>query len=158
MKKTVMMICAAVLMSGCQSDRDEAPATETVEQETAAVSERVTRQRSVVGEAVVARDRERSDPSRNIPRLQGQFSQPGLGLSLIVDGSTPEAFMESLELIAAETSDEQYQQLDAALRYLRVYSSAAWGGLPGLYQSLDSMTGEEIIEHALRLREERDRP
>ena len=156
MKKTVMMICAAVLMSGCQSDRDEAPTTETVEQETAAVSERVTRQRSAAGEPTAAATLEiQGDPTRDIPRLQGQFADPGMGLANIVDGSSPEAFAQSLVLIASETSAEQYAELDSSLRFLRMYSSAAWGGLPGLYQSLDNMTGEEIIDHARRLQAER---
>ncbi len=80
-----------------------------------------------------------------------------MGLANIVDGSSPEAFAESLQMIASETSQEQYHELDSALRYLRMYSSAAWGGLPGLYQSLDNKTGEEIIEHARRLQAERRR-
>ncbi len=155
MKKTVMMICAAVLMSGCQSDRDEAPTTETVEQETAAVSERVTRQRSAAGEAAVRAAQPLGDPTRQIPRLEGQFAESGAGLAHIVDGTSPEAFAQSLQIIASETSAEQYERLDSALRFLGMYSSAAWSGLPGLYQSLDNMTGEEIIEHANRLMAER---
>lgn len=158
MKKTVMMICAALLLSGCQSDQDEAPATGAVEQETAAVSERVTRQRSATGEtAEQGTPQIQGDPTRNIPRLHGQFAEPGMGLAQIVDGSTPEAFAQSLVVIASETSAEQYEELDTALRFLRMYSSAAWGGLPGLYKSLDNMTGEEIIEHARRLQAERRR-
>lgn len=157
MKRTVMMICAAMLLSGCQSDQDQAPATETTEPEAAAVSERVTRQRAAPGEATAPTPRPQGDPSREIPRLQGQFAEPGMGLANIVDGSSPEAFAQSLALIASETSTEQYAELDSALRFLRMYSSAAWGGLPGLYQSLDNMTGEEIIQHARRLQAERGR-
>jgi hypothetical protein len=154
-KKTVMMICAAVLLSGCQSDQDETPVTESMEPQTAAVSERVIRQRSAGGEMAVPATQRIGDPAREIPRLQGRFAQTGLGLAHTVDGTTPEAFAESLQLIASETSSEQYAELDSALRFLRMYSSAAWGGLPGLYQSLDNMTGEEIIEHARRLQAER---
>ncbi len=153
-----MMICAAVLLSGCQSDQDEASVSESVEPETAAVSERVTRQRSAAGEATApVATQPQGDPARELPRLQGQFAEPGMGLAHLVDGSTPEAFAQSLQLIASETSAEQYRELDSALRFLRMYSSAAWGGLPGLYQSLDNMTGEEIIEHARRLQAERRR-
>lgn len=158
MKKMVMLICAAVFLSGCQSDQDETPATETTEAASAAVSERVTRQRSAAGEATAPTTPQmQGDPNREIPRLQGQFDEPGMGLAHIVDGTTPEAFAQSLVMIASETSAEQYGELDSALRFLRMYSSAAWGGLPGLYQSLDNMTGEEIIEHARRLQAERRR-
>lgn len=156
MRKLVMMVCAAVLLSGCQSDQSEAPGAEVAEAETTAVSERVTRQRAAAGEASAPTTPQiQGDPTREIPRLQGQFDEPGLGLTHMVDGSSPDAFAQSLVLIASETSAEQYRELDSALRFLRMYSSAAWGGLPGLYQSLDNMTGEEIIQHARRLQAER---
>lgn len=151
MKKLVTILIAALFLSGCQSDQDQAPVAEAVDAENAAVSERVTRQRSVVGEAAVARAEAQGDPARRIPRLEGQFAEPGAGLLHIVDGSSPEAFAQSLELIASETSAEQFNELDTALRFLGMYSSAAWSGLPGLYKSLHDMTGEEIIEHAGRL-------
>ncbi|MGY6554935.1 MAG: hypothetical protein ACXIUM_10480 [Wenzhouxiangella sp.] len=155
MRKLVMMACAAILLSGCQSDQSEAPVAEAAE-ESSAVSERVTRQRSAAGEVTApATPQLQGDPTREIPRLQGQFNEPGLGLTHMVDGSSPEAFAESLVLIASETSAEQYRELDSALRYLRMHSSAAWGGMAGLYQSLDNMTGEEIIQHARRLQAER---
>ncbi|TVS10323.1 MAG: hypothetical protein EA419_10955 [Wenzhouxiangella sp.] len=157
MRKTVLMIAAALLLAGCQSDEAEPVATETNEAETTAVSDRVTRQRSAPADTPPDRARSQVDPERELPRLQGQFSDPGMGLANLVDGSSPQAFAESLEMIASETSTEQYAELDAALRYLRMYSSAAWSGLPGLYQSLDNMTGEEIIEHARRLQAERRR-
>ena len=151
MKKLVLIIFAAIFLNGCQSDGDQETIVETVEAESAVVSERVTRQRSVVGEAAIARSEALGDPARRIPRLEGQFEEPGAGLMQIVDGSSPEAFAQSLQLIAAETSAEQFNELDTALRFLGLHSSAAWGGLPGLYKSLHDMTGEEIIEHAGRL-------
>ncbi len=157
MKKAVIFFCAAVILSGCKSDRDETASSETMPAETSTTSERVTRQRSAPGELSTPAARPQVDPAREIPRLEGQFTDPGMGLANIVDGSSPEAFAQSLELIAAESSAEQYGELDSALRYLRMYSSAAWGGLPGLYQSLDNMTGEEIIAHARRLQAERGR-
>lgn len=157
MRKTVLTIVAAVMLAGCQSDEAEPVATETNEAETSTVSERVTRQRSAPADAPPEGARSQVDPERELPRLQGQFREPGMGLANLVDGSSPQAFAESLEMIASETSPDQYSELDSALRYLRMYSSAAWSGLPGLYQSLDNMTGEEIIEHARRLQDERRR-
>ena len=152
-----MLIGAALLLSACKSGQDEQPVAETSEPERTSVSERVTRQRSAAGEVAQAPARPQVDPERELPRLEGQFTDDGMGLANLVDGSSPQAFAQSLELIAAETSAEQYAQLDSSLRYLRMYSSAAWGGLPGLYQSLDNMSGEEIIEHARRLQAERRR-
>ncbi|MFP4209539.1 MAG: hypothetical protein ACLFSC_12915 [Wenzhouxiangella sp.] len=158
MKKAVIMLFAAALLSACGSEPESTEAVETAEDEaTEAVSDRVTRMRSQAGEAPEAVEQPLGDPERELPRLQGQFAEEGMGLANLVDGTSPQAFAESLQRIAAETSPEQYAQLDSSLRYLRMYSSAAWGGLPGLYESLDSMTGEEIIAHARRLQAERRR-
>lgn len=159
MKKAVMIIGAAWLIAGCQSEPDQPAVAETAaDEQTTTVSQRVTRQRSATGEAPAAPEqRSLGNPERELPRLQGQFSEDGMGLANLVDGSSPQSFAESLELIASETSAEQYAQLDSALRYLRMYSSAAWSGLPGLYESLDNMSGEEIIAHARRLQAERRR-
>ncbi|MEE4638947.1 MAG: hypothetical protein V2J42_09435 [Wenzhouxiangella sp.] len=156
MKKAVIMLFAAVFLSACQSEPEEPAVTETAQDEpTELVSDRVTRMRSEAGEAPEAPTQPQGDPERELPRLQGQFSEPGMGLANLVDGTSPQAFAESLQRIASETSQDQYRELDSSLRYLRMYSSAAWGGLPGLYESLDNMTGEEIIAHARRLQAER---
>jgi hypothetical protein len=155
-KKAVIMLFAAVFLSACQSEPEEPAVTETAQDEpTELVSDRVTRMRSEAGEAPEAPTQPQGDPERELPRLQGQFSEPGMGLANLVDGTSPQAFAESLQRIASETSQDQYRELDSSLRYLRMYSSAAWGGLPGLYESLDNMTGEEIIAHARRLQAER---
>jgi hypothetical protein len=87
--------------------------------------------------------------------MAGEATEEGYGLTMIVDGSSPEAFAESLSMISEDTTQEQYRALDSALRFLKAYDSAAWSGLPNLYQTLDGMTGEEIIERARKLREER---
>jgi hypothetical protein len=155
-KKAVIMLFAAVFLSACQSEPEEPAVTETAQDEpTELVSDRVTRMRSEAGEAPEAPTQPQGDPERELPRLQGQFSEPGMGLANLVDGTSPQALAESLQRIASETSQDQYRELDSSLRYLRMYSSAAWGGLPGLYESLDNMTGEEIIAHARRLQAER---
>ena len=154
MRKALILMCTAVFVSACQSEPEEPASPETVVAEDTSSTQRVIRQRS---ESADPSPTQNVDLDRQVPRLTGQFEEPGMGLSILVDGSSPAAFAESLEMIAAETSPDQYRQLDSSLRYLRMYSSAAWGGLPGLYQSLDNMSGEEIIQHAARLRSERGR-
>lgn len=95
------------------------------------------------------------DPARNVPQIQGTATEEGYGLTMIVDGGSPEAFAESLELIAQDTTQEQYHQLDSALRFLRMYSSDGWSGTTSLYEALDGMSGEEIIIRANELRAKR---
>jgi TolA-binding protein len=155
-KKALSLLFAVAFLSACGSEPEEPVTSEPAQNaETESVSDRVTRMRSQAGEVAEAPEQPLGDPERELPRLQGQFTEEGMGLANLVDGTSPQAFAESLQRIASETSQEQYRELDSSLRYLRMYSSAAWSGLPGLYESLDNMTGEEIIAHARRLQAER---
>ena len=157
MKKTLCILSVAFLAIGCGSD--EQPATETqtqASQEQPAENEReVVRQseRREAPEPLPRRDE--VDPEKKIPRVEGEAEEAGYGLTMVVDGSSPEAFQESLELIAMDTTAAQYSQLDSALRFLATYDTAAWQGLPNLYKTLDGMTGEEIIERARKMRQDR---
>lgn len=158
MKKTICILSIAFLAVGCGSD-EQPPAEETTQnaQEQPAKSERDIARRSERQkentEPLPRRDE--VDPEKRIPRVQGEAQEDGYGLTMVVDGSSPQAFQESLELIGMDTSEEQYQNLDAALRFLATYDTAAWSGLANLYKTLDGMTGEEIIERAQKMREDK---
>lgn len=159
-KKTICILSIAFLAVGCGSEDEPATPEETtqVAQEQPSSDDREVVRRSERPEepqALPRRDQE--DPSKKVPRLEGEAQEEGYGLTMVVDGSSPQAFQESLELIAMDTSEQQYRKLDASLRFLATYDTAAWSGLPNLYQTLDGMTGEEIIERAEKMREERRR-
>jgi hypothetical protein len=159
-KKTICILSVAFLAIGCGSE-EPAPSEESTQaaQEQPAQEEREIVRRSDRSEETQALPRrETQDPERRVPKIDGQADEDGYGLTMIVDGSSPEAFAESLELMAMDTTEEQYSRLDSALRYLATYDTAAWSGLPDLYQSLDGMTGEEIIERAREVREKRRSP
>jgi hypothetical protein len=151
-------ISMAVLMSfaltACNrgGDVDEPAAQQAEEDSSSVLRERRTRAQTAAPPPPPTRQ---ADPSVRIPRVQGQTSGESFGLTLVIDGSSPAAFAESLELIASDTSAEQYRQLDSALRYLQVYSPDGWQGLPEFYSRLNGMTGEEIIERANRFSAER---
>jgi len=159
-KKTICILSVAFLAAGCGTE-EPAPAEETTQaaQEQPAENEREVVRRSDRQEeqAQPLPRRDRQDPEKNVPRIEGEAQEEGYGLTMVVDGSSPEAFQESLELIAMDTSQQQYRKLDASLRFLATYDTAAWSGLPNLYKTLDGMTGEEIIERAEEMREERRR-
>lgn len=158
MKKTICILSLAFLVAGC--GQEEAPAEPTAEtsQEQANDDQReIVRREESRTEAQPLPRRDEENPEKRIPRMEGEAEEEGYGLTMIVDGSSPEAFKDSLELIAMDTSDQQYQQLDSALRFLGTYDTAAWQGLPNLYSSLDGMTGEEIIDRARSMREDRRR-
>lgn len=158
MKKTICTLAVALLVVGCgQSDEPAAEQPEQAAEQPTAQPERQIRRSTQREEAPELPRRENEDPGKKIPRIEGEAEQEGYGLTMVVDGSTPQAFQESLELIAMDTTSDQYSQLDSALRFLGTYDQNSWAGLDNLYKSLDGMTGEEIIERARQLREERRR-
>jgi len=156
-KKTICILSVAFLVIGCGAD-EQPPAEETTEaaQGQPADSERdVVRRGEREQEPEPLERRDTVNPERKIPRIEGEAEEEGYGLTMVLDGTSPEAFQESLELIAMDTSREQYRQLDSALRFLGTYDTAAWSGLPNLYKTLDGMTGEEIIERARKMRKDK---
>lgn len=159
-KKTICILSVAFLAVGCGSD-EQPPAEESTQaaQEQPAETDRevVRRSERQQEESQPLPRRDDVDPEKRIPRMEGEAQEEGYGLTMVVDGSSAEAFQESLELIAMDTSQAQYRQLDSALRFLATYDTAAWSGLSNLYKTLDGMTGEEIIQRARDLREERRR-
>ena len=152
---TSLLVVSTMTLTGCGGDEPAEPAAEPTTQNTAPQRERTIRRSEPAPEPIPSRRDE--DPAKRIPKVTGQVDYEGYGLTLMVDGSSPEAFAESLELIASDSNPNQYRQLDSAIRYLQVYSSDGWSGLPGFYERLNGMTGEEIIERAQRLRAERAR-
>jgi len=160
MKKISVLLASIVVFSaftlvGCGGDEPTQPENQNQAENTAPSRERTIRRNEPAPEPPAFSSNE--DPAKKIPRTQGQAEYEGYGLTFMVDGSSPEAFAQSLELIASDTNTDQYRQLDSAIRYLQVYSSDGWSGLPGFYERLNGMTGEEIIERASRLREDRAR-
>lgn len=158
MKKTICILSIAFLAIGCGTD-DPSGAEETTQasEEAATDNQReIVRREERQEQPEEPVSRAETDPEKKIPRIDGTAEEEGYGLTMVVDGSSPEAFQESLELIAMDTSKEQYRRLDAALRFLGTYDTAAWSGLPNLYKTLDGMTGEEIIERAANMREEKN--
>lgn len=163
MKKVILPIVTALILAGCSSNNDEVETTASEPARDAATRDAApgaTSRRDVrraQDAEITPQLAEPEQPARSVPRLEGSATTEGYGLTMILDGSSREAFDQSLELIAEDTTSEQYRQLDAAIRYLRANSSSAWGGLDNLYASLHGKTGEEIIEEATRLRDERRR-
>jgi hypothetical protein len=159
-KYTVLSIAVLALAVGC-GQQEEAPQEETSrtaqQEEATAQSGREIRRGDSREEPQPLPRRDEVDPEKKIPDIEGGAQEDGYGLTMVVDGSSPQAFQESLELIAMDTTSEQYRQLDSALRFLGTYDKNAWSGLPNLYQSLDGLTGEEIIERARELRDSRRR-
>jgi predicted lipid-binding transport protein (Tim44 family) len=66
------------------------------------------------------------------------------GMRIPVDGSSLEAFENSLETIKGKVTETEYTTLTNAIDYLLVYDLAAKRNREKLAANLDGLTGEEI--------------
>jgi len=152
LKYFAMTALAVSLLAGCQSNEPEETAAPEPARSTPAAEQPAPARRSAAEQRPARTEPAQAsttdvNPAREIPRLEGELGSEGYGMTMIVDGSSPEAFAESRKIIASDTSPEQYQALDSAIRYMKTYSMGS-RDLETFYQSLDGMTAEEIIERA----------
>ncbi len=156
-----ILLAMAVVLTACRGGNDEpdpVPEAEPVQQTAPARDGRTVRQRDTgsgdTSPRPAAPPPAAGDPAQQLPRFQGELQQEGFGLSLIMDGSSPQAFRDSLELAAQDSSSDQLRRLHSSLEYLRLHS-LGHPDLASFYRSLDGMTGEEIIRMANERRRER---
>lgn len=151
LRTALLITMASGLLIACRSE-PEPPPEPTAEAAPAAQTQprREVRQREPEPAAPV-RDTSTlpplQDPSRQLPSLRGELAEDGWGLEHLIDGSSPAAFAQSLELIASDTSVQQYQEFNSALRYLQTYSLAT-RDLASFYRTLDNLSANEVIERA----------
>lgn len=155
MKKLAFMTITALLLAACQSqqDPDEVEGMGMEEEPVVEQPPPATRRR------YQPRERPKPEPPKEtyqqevIPGVsEGMLAEDGPGLTLMIDASTVDAFHQSLDLIASETSVSQYQSLRSSLQFIQRYDSDAWGGQEALLSVVNGLTGEEIIERAQDLR------
>jgi predicted lipid-binding transport protein (Tim44 family) len=73
-------------------------------------------------------------------------AQASEGMHIPVDGSSLEAFENSLEQIKEQVTAAEYTTLNNAIDYLLVYDLAAKRDRTKLAANLDGLTAEQIIE------------
>lgn len=69
----------------------------------------------------------------------------GDGMEIPLDGSSREAWDQSMARVKAHTSESDYTTLKNAIDYLLVYDLQAKNDLNNLISRLDGMTGYEIL-------------
>jgi len=147
----LVALFSAALVSGCgeeQSQEAEAPENDS------RMIAREAPQRASNSEAQAGNDQDETD-FRVVPRLEGQLEQDGMGLETIIDGSSKKAFADSLSWIAEDVSPEQYEQLERSIRYIDAYDSYVLGSEERLLELVNGKTGQELIDRAGRLLQER---
>ncbi len=68
------------------------------------------------------------------------------GMQIPVDGSSLDAFNESLETIKEQAQEVNYTSLEGAIQYLLVYDLSAGRDKAKLAKNLDGLTGDQIID------------
>ena len=71
------------------------------------------------------------------------------GMQIPVDGSSLEAFNESLATIKAQAKEANYISLEEAIKYLLVYDLGAQNDKAKLAKNLDGLTGDQIIDRVI---------
>ncbi len=90
-----------------------------------------------------------------VPKVEGQLDAEGEGLETLLDATSDAAFRQSLNEVAASTSNAQYNELEQAIRFLLAYDPAVLGSSEQLRNLVDGMTGAEVIARAKGLAETR---
>ena len=85
-------------------------------------------------------------PADATPASELAAAKFGEGMQIPVDGSSLEAFDESLAAIKEKATEAEYMTLTNALDYLLVYDLAAKRDRAKLAANLNGLTGEQIVD------------
>ena len=87
-----------------------------------------------------------ADPIEPTPEPAAEELKYSAGMYVPVDGSSLEAFNNSLEKIKEQTRIPEYTTLTGAIDYLMVYDLSAKKDRARLAKNLDGLTGAEIVD------------
>ena len=143
------VVLALLITSGCSDHQDDRqvgqqkPSAElavnrTPPNTTGSYSDQDTSEKAPIGDS--------QKPLVSAPRLRGQAEAEGNGLDFIIFAGDREQYAESLQIIAESTTDEQYQQLDAAIRWLLINDPSIMNKEDRLFEQIDGKTGTEILQ------------
>ncbi|MDT8408758.1 MAG: hypothetical protein RQ741_04085, partial [Wenzhouxiangellaceae bacterium] len=124
-RSSILLLIAATLsltLFGCSSEPEEAEnPTESPEMITREAPQRKPAQRALDnGDKEELRSTEQGR-YRFIPKADGELAEDGNGLEIIINGSSEQAFADSLRWIAADTSKAQYARLEQSIRFINAY-------------------------------------
>lgn len=147
----VMLALSAVLtVSGC--GKDDQPAETTSQSERPSMVQRQAPQREARQEPA---DTSPDQDFRVIPKLEPGVDEDGMGLELIIDASSKDAYAQSLRWIAEDASKEQLARLERSVRYIHMYDSSVLGSEQRMLQLINGKTGNEVIGHAANIAQNR---
>lgn len=149
----IALALSAAFIAGCGNDPAE-DADQPATAESPRMIEREAPRRPASPEPETSQS---ATDFRVVPDLEGKLEEDGMGLDTIIDGSSKTAYAESMAWIAEDVSAEQYDRLERSLRYIRSYDSSVLGNEQRFLATIDGKTGQELIDRANRLLQERRR-
>jgi len=152
----IALILSAIVLAACsneqasQNEASESPDDLMVNRSAPETSARVPAPRP----AAPAEESER--PLIEAPRIRGQAeASDGSGMDLIIYAADRREYQESLQLVAEQSTDSEFQQLDAALRYLMINDPSIMNDEKRLFEFINGKTGEEILQATANLLDDR---
>jgi len=147
----LVMSAFALILAGCGGDEE----AESVAEESSAPS-MIQRSAPKPAErqptAIIS---ESEEDFRVMPRLEGAAEEEGLGLETIIDASSKQAYADSLRWIAQDTTKQQFAELERSIRFIHMYDPSILGQESRMLQTIDGMTGAEIIARAQEINRRR---
>jgi len=141
----VSTVLLSAVLAGC-SGGDEAPAEEASAERSAVGVPRQAPRSTRGSDVPHVSELDADKPLLEAPRLRGGGeSESSDGLDLVLFASDRTEYRDSLRLIAENSSDEQFQQLDAALKWLLINDTSIMNDEQRLFETINGMTGTEVL-------------
>ncbi len=147
--KILFPLMASILLVLLIACSDDEPADRGNQQQASSdqlsIPRNATRQSSANTGIPNIADLEEDKPLLMAQRLHGQAVEPGNGLELPIFATDRSDYQQSLRLIAKDSTDEQYQKLDAALKWLLINDLSILNDEQRLFEKIHGMTGNEVL-------------
>lgn len=147
----LLPLFSAALIAGCSED----PAQQAEQAEDSPrMVEREAPRRAADPATEASKDQDSAD-FKVVPQIDAKLEQDGMGLETMINASSKKAFAESMSWIAEDVSKKQYERLERSLRYIEAYDSSVLGSEERYLELIDGKTGQELIDRANRLLQDR---
>jgi len=147
----IAMLSLTLGLAGCGKEEPQTEVTE--DQDRPRMVERQAPRREARAEP--AAQTQPDEDFRVIPKLEAGSEEEGMGLDLIIDASSKQAYAESLRWMAQDASREQIASLERSVRYIHMYDPSVLGREERMLEIINGKTGNEVIAHAATIAQRR---
>lgn len=152
LNRILVIIMAAAFLAAC----GDKPATDAGEDQSS--SPQMIERKAATPKPEPAAESQFKQPSTSNQAMienEGRLTEDGSGLDLVINATDAAAFSDSLRWIAEDTSKEQFDRLETALRVIRTYHPQVLGSEERMMHLVDGKTGNELIVESVRVMQNR---